>query len=239
MVAYTGDYDGNDDVYVVPATGGEPRRLTYHPGTDVAVGWTPTARAFCSAPRAAVIRVLRGSSPFRWKAGFPREFPCPWEWRARTPPTERNRLRAALESAPGRSRLPTSPSSIIAAGMTAPIWIANLADSSIVKIPRENSNDFNPMWIGDRIYFLSDRNGPVDAVCLRHQNQRSEGAVQERRLRSQVRLGGAGRDRLRAVRLDSHLRSATPARRRSVEVTRGGRHAASPPAFRESGQAAS
>src|SRR5580698_3591939 len=44
---------------------------------------------------------------------------------------------------------------------TKKIWIANLADSSITKIPRDNSNDFNPMWVGDRIYFLSDREGPV------------------------------------------------------------------------------
>ncbi len=47
-------------------------------------------------------------------------------------------------------------------GQTKPIWIANLSDSSIEdKIPRDNSNDFNPMWVGDTIYFLSDRNGPV------------------------------------------------------------------------------
>jgi tricorn protease len=46
-------------------------------------------------------------------------------------------------------------------GQTRKIWIANLADSTIVKIPRDNSNDFNPMWVGDRIYFLSDREGPV------------------------------------------------------------------------------
>ncbi|HNJ41829.1 MAG TPA: PDZ domain-containing protein, partial [Acidobacteriota bacterium] len=46
-------------------------------------------------------------------------------------------------------------------GRASYIWIANLADSSVVKLPRENSNDFNPMWIGDKIYFLSDRNGPV------------------------------------------------------------------------------
>ena len=45
--------------------------------------------------------------------------------------------------------------------MTTPIWIANLADSVIEKIPRENSNDFCPMWLGDRVYFLSDRNGPI------------------------------------------------------------------------------
>src|SRR5687768_5291665 len=33
-VAFTGEYDGNVDVYVIPAGGGEPRRLTYHPGGD-------------------------------------------------------------------------------------------------------------------------------------------------------------------------------------------------------------
>ncbi len=38
QVAFTGQYDGNADVYVVPVTGGTPRRLTYHPGRDQAVG---------------------------------------------------------------------------------------------------------------------------------------------------------------------------------------------------------
>jgi tricorn protease len=46
-------------------------------------------------------------------------------------------------------------------GGTSPIWVANLADSSITAIPRDNSNDFSPMWGGDFIYFLSDRDGPV------------------------------------------------------------------------------
>ena len=44
MIAYTGNYDSNVDVYVVPASGGEPRRLTYHPGADVALGWTPDGK---------------------------------------------------------------------------------------------------------------------------------------------------------------------------------------------------
>src|SRR5262249_13059220 len=44
-------------------------------------------------------------------------------------------------------------------GTAAAIWIADLADSSITKVPRTDSNDFNPMWVGDRVYFLSDRDG--------------------------------------------------------------------------------
>lgn len=39
-IAFTANYDGNLDVYVVPSAGGQPRRLTYH-GNDAAVGWTP------------------------------------------------------------------------------------------------------------------------------------------------------------------------------------------------------
>ena len=47
-------------------------------------------------------------------------------------------------------------------GETTSIRLANLADSSIVATnTRDNSNDSNPMWIGETIYFLSDRNGPV------------------------------------------------------------------------------
>src|SRR5262249_652966 len=45
-------------------------------------------------------------------------------------------------------------------GQTTRIWLARLSDSSIIKVPRVNSNDFSPMWAGERVYFLSDRNGP-------------------------------------------------------------------------------
>ena len=44
LVAFTGEYDGNVDVYVVPAAGGTPRRLTWHPDQDVVRGWTPDGR---------------------------------------------------------------------------------------------------------------------------------------------------------------------------------------------------
>jgi len=43
-VAFTGQYDGNPDVYVIPIGGGEPKRLTYEPQPDVVMGWTPDGR---------------------------------------------------------------------------------------------------------------------------------------------------------------------------------------------------
>src|SRR5258708_4517266 len=44
-------------------------------------------------------------------------------------------------------------------GRTTKIWIGDLSDSSVVEIPRQKSYDFTQVWLGDKIYFLSDRNG--------------------------------------------------------------------------------
>ena len=46
-------------------------------------------------------------------------------------------------------------------GAASYLWIVNFADLATVKVPRTDSNDIYPMWIGDKIYFLSDRNGPM------------------------------------------------------------------------------
>src|SRR4051794_28657727 len=44
LIAFTGEYDGNVDVFVIPASGGVPRRLTWHPAPDRVVGWTPDGK---------------------------------------------------------------------------------------------------------------------------------------------------------------------------------------------------
>src|SRR5689334_20752634 len=44
QIAFTGEYDGNTDVFVVPTTGGVPRRMTWHPGFDFAETWTPDGK---------------------------------------------------------------------------------------------------------------------------------------------------------------------------------------------------
>ena len=161
MVAYTGDYDNNEDVYVVPATGGEPKRLTYHPSTDVAVGWSPDGkRVLFRSTRNSYSRFERLFT-VSVDGGFPAEVPLPMGVQGSYSADESH-----IAYVPRWNRRLGAVPSYIAirhyrGGLTSPIWIANLSDSSIVKIPRENSNDFNPMWIGDKIYFLSDREGAV------------------------------------------------------------------------------
>jgi tricorn protease len=146
LVAFSGQYDGNTDVFVVPAAGGIPRRLTHHPAADEVVGWKPDGKR-------VIFRSTRNSfSPVPalftvgLDGGFPEELPLPTGV-------------AASFSADG-SRLAYVPTMHWQAawkryqgGQTSPIWIIDLSDLKVEKIPRENSNDSNPMWVGDKIYF--------------------------------------------------------------------------------------
>src|SRR5215831_15807868 len=60
LIAFTGQYDGNLDVYVVPVTGGVPTRLTWHPGPDVVQGFTPDGSAVLfTSPRAVFAGAYR------------------------------------------------------------------------------------------------------------------------------------------------------------------------------------
>jgi tricorn protease len=161
MVAYTGNYEGNDDVYVVPAVGGEPRRLTFHPGSDVALGWTPDGKSVLFRTTRASYSRFEKLYTVPVAGGFPEALPLPMGVEGSFSADGTH-----LAYVPSWNRRLGAADAYVAikhyrGGRAAHIWIADLSDSSIVRIPREGSNDFDPMWIGDRIYFLSDREGPV------------------------------------------------------------------------------
>ncbi len=153
-IAFTGLYDGNYDVYVVSADGGEPQRLTYHPSAVKAVGWTPDGHRVIFRSLRATPRDLPQLFTVPVSGGLPEQVPLPSGDEA--------------SYSPDGSHLAYTPFSQwqpawkkYRGGQTARVWIADLSDSSIVRIPRENSNDRDPMWAGDTVYFLSDRGGPV------------------------------------------------------------------------------
>src|SRR4051794_33490679 len=76
MIAFTGEYDGNIDVYVVPAVGGSPKRLTYHPGPDSVVGWTPDGKSILfRSTRDSVARFGRLFTIPATGGGLPTEVP--------------------------------------------------------------------------------------------------------------------------------------------------------------------
>jgi len=163
-VAFTGSYDGNSDVYVIPATGGTPRRLTYHPSPDLVIGWTRDGQRvlFRSARESA----NRSSQLFTVSrdGGFPTELPLPIAAEGSYSPDGKELAYVSLDHAFEiwkRYR----------GGRTSPIWIARLSDSSVTPVPRDNSNDFNPMWVDHRVFFLSDRNGPMSLLSYDTQSK--------------------------------------------------------------------
>ena len=154
QIAFTGEYDGNQDVYVVPAAGGVPRRLTYHPGPDDAVGWTPDGKSILFSSHRESFADSSHLYTINLDGTMPVSLPLPM-------------AEDGSYSSDG-SHIAYEPVfhwqeawKRYHGGQTLKIWIANLSDSSIIPVPRENSNDFNPMWVGNKVYFLSDRNGPV------------------------------------------------------------------------------
>ncbi|MBL8211311.1 MAG: PD40 domain-containing protein [Bryobacterales bacterium] len=153
-IAFTGEYDGSMDVFVMDAAGGIPRRLTAHPMADRAAGWTPDGQYVLTTS----MREAATPEPrlYRVPAAGGHVEPLPFPSGA-----------AGSMSPDGRqiAYLPLARADQVwkryRGGRTSPIWIGNLADSSVTPIPRQNSNDFSPMWVGKSIYFLSDRLGSV------------------------------------------------------------------------------
>ena len=117
LIAFTAQYDGNADVYVVPAEGGVPTRLTWHPGPDVVQGFAATASASCSRRgRAVFTGAYSSSSPCRSRAAS--KSSC----RSRTPPRRRTRPTAGA-SPTTRCRRRSTSGSTTAAARVSRLWL--------------------------------------------------------------------------------------------------------------------
>ncbi len=153
-IAFTGEYDGNVDVFVVPAAGGVPKRLTWHPAADRVLGWTPDGKRIIFGSTRTAYSRFGELFTVPAEGGVEEKLPLPTGYQASMSPDGQS---LAYE--------PIGKAFVMwkryRGGQTARIWLARLSDSTVTKVPRVNSNDFNPMWAGDRVYFLSDRNGPV------------------------------------------------------------------------------
>ena len=160
-IAFSGDYNGNIDVYVVDAGGGEPKRLTYHPGRDVAVGWTPDGKNVLFRSASASYSDPDQLYTVPANGGFPTELPLT--------------MAESGSYSPDASHLAYVPNfrwepdwKGYRGGQTTPIYLADLADSSIRKVPRDNSNDDTPM-VDRRHGILSLRSRrPGHALRVRH-----------------------------------------------------------------------
>ena len=169
QIAFTATVAGNTDVYVAPATGGDPKRLTYHPGADRVRGWTPDGRrvvfasARASAPQQSYSRLWTTGL----EGGLPEPLPMPRAFAGVYSPDGRRLAYEEVSTAFIPEWYETSQWRHYRGGRTHPIRIMTLADYSVEKLPWSNSNDTHPMWVGDTVYFLSDRNHTVNLFAYR------------------------------------------------------------------------
>ena len=151
MVAFSGEYDGNLDVFVVPLEGGEPTRLTWHPGPDFVQGWTNDGQSVVfGSGRTTVPR----PQPKLWtvglEGGIPQPLPIP---RVATGKFSPDGTRMAYQV--------VDPWEVefrnYRGGQCNPIRIIDLETYEVEKVPWVDSNDLSPVWMGDTVFFLSDR----------------------------------------------------------------------------------
>ena len=156
LIAFSAQYEGNVDVYVVAVSGGMPRRLTYHPGADLVQCFTPNGAA-----------VLFTSAREVFTTRYTQLFTAPVNADA---PVEKLKIPNASKagySADG-ARIIYNPLSEAftqwknyRGGRVSTLHVIRLSDYGVEKVPQpaERCNDTDPMWIENTAYFRSDRNG--------------------------------------------------------------------------------
>jgi tricorn protease len=153
-IAFSGDYAGNIDVYTVPVEGGEPMRLTWHPGADVVQGWTPDgARVLFTSGRATR---APSAAPRFWtvpaKGGIEEPLPLPRGYQGKISP-DGTRIAYRMNTSWDEERRNYR------GGQNRPIWIVDLKTFDLVSPPWTDSKDVDPVWLGHTVYFISDRDG--------------------------------------------------------------------------------
>jgi len=160
-IAFSADYDGNTDVYIVSVAGGAPKRLTWHPGADLVQGFTPDGRS-----------VLFTSARNVFTNRFTQLFTVPVSGGVESPLPIPNAARAAYS--PDGRRIAYNPLSPAFAewkryrgGRVSTINVFDVQTHAVEAVaqPATRANDADPMWVGDTLYFRSDRDGEFNVYA--------------------------------------------------------------------------
>jgi tricorn protease len=151
-IAFTSNRSGSNAVYTVPVEGGSPTRLTWHPGSAVSRGWTPDGEKILytsgreSAPTGRIGRLWTVSKNGGPSTSLMKQWGADGSYSADGKQIAIDRVsRWDVEWRDYRG------------GQNTPLIIVNLDDLSEELLPNEKQTDTQPLWLGETIYFLSDR----------------------------------------------------------------------------------
>ena len=178
-IAFTGQYDGDEQVYVVPATGGVPRQLTYYPAQgplphrwgfdNVVYGWSPDG----SSVLFRSLRYAEGIGEGRLytvalDGGLPVPLPMPYAGAGEFLPDGKTILYSPLMRDFRNWKR-------YEGGWAQDLWTFDLETHEAKNFTDHARTDRDPMWAGDKIYFVSDRTGTLNIFSY---DLRSEEIVQ-------------------------------------------------------------
>lgn len=169
-IAFTGQYDGNTEVYVIPSEGGVPRRLTYTAtlGRDdisdrmgpnnIVMTWKDNDNILFRS-RKQTFNDFKGQLFLvNVNGGLPEELPLP--------------VGGFCSYSPDRTQLAYNRVfrefrtwKYYKGGMADDIWIYDFKTKQIENLTHNTVQDIFPMWAGDKIYFMSERERPTNLYC--------------------------------------------------------------------------
>jgi tricorn protease len=155
MIAFSAEYDGNRDVFLVSSEGGVPKRLTWHPASDRVLDFTPDGKEvlFTSARTTFTGRYSKLYN-VKISGGQPVELPIPTGFKGTYSPDGRY-----LAYVPNYEVF--NQWKHYRGGTLGRIWILDLSSYEVTEIPKPagGSNEADPEWVGNKVYFRSDRDG--------------------------------------------------------------------------------
>ncbi len=162
-LAFTGMYDGNQDIYTMPATGGIPKRLTYHSSGDVVVDWHPKGDKILFRS----IRESKTNPGPRYRklftigtgGGYPEALPL-FEGELTSYSADGTKIAYNRLSREFRTWKRYK------GGMAQDIWLYDFVKNEAAKLTEYEGTDAFPMWHGDKIYFISDREHTMNIYSL-------------------------------------------------------------------------
>ncbi len=169
-IAFTGQYDGDEQVYVMPAGGGVPKQLTYYPangplpprwGYDNQVyGWTADGKGILfRSGRDSWDLATQHLYTVPAAGGLPVQLPMPRAGAGAFSPNGRQVLYSPLfRDFRAWKRY--------SGGWAEDLWVFDLASHDAKNITNDPRTDRDPMWIGGRIYFDSDRTGTLNLYSV-------------------------------------------------------------------------